>query len=95
VITAAGLAAAQPGLLGPNVHAPAASGHRSAGSRNHIDDGSIRGTPQVPSMLERGAARALLLLAERVIEHRALAREIVARGPKGQNPTARHSPQRI
>ncbi|MBO9650227.1 MAG: polysaccharide deacetylase family protein [Variovorax sp.] len=91
VITAAGLTP-RSSLLGPNVtHLPA-----SAVARREIaitiDDGPDPDvTPKVLDLLDAHGQRATFFcIAERVLEHPELAREIIARGHSIQNHTARH-----
>jgi peptidoglycan/xylan/chitin deacetylase (PgdA/CDA1 family) len=91
LITAAGLAP-RSSLLGPNVTrlSLAAAARREIAIT--IDDGpDPEVTPQVLDMLDAQGQRATFFcIAERVLEHPALAREIVARGHSIQNHTARH-----
>nr|WP_231972974.1 polysaccharide deacetylase family protein [Variovorax sp. HW608] len=91
VITAAGLTP-RSGLLGPNVtRLPAGAAARREIAIT-IDDGpDPEVTPKVLDMLGAHRQRATFFcIAERVLEHPALAREIVARGHSIQNHTARH-----
>jgi peptidoglycan/xylan/chitin deacetylase (PgdA/CDA1 family) len=91
LITAAGLTP-RSRLLGPNVtRLPAASAARREIALT-IDDGpDPEVTPQVLDLLDAAGQRATFFcIAERVLEHPALAREIVARGHSIQNHTARH-----
>jgi peptidoglycan/xylan/chitin deacetylase (PgdA/CDA1 family) len=91
LITAAGLTP-RSSLLGPNVtRLPAASAARGEVAIT-IDDGpDPEVTPQVLDLLDAHGQRATFFcIAERVREHPALAREIVARGHSIQNHTARH-----
>ena len=79
-------------LLGPNVTRlpeEAAARHEIAIT---IDDGpDPEVTPQVLDLLDAAGQRATFFcIAERVKEHPALAREIVARGHSIQNHTAQH-----
>ncbi len=91
LITGAGLTP-RSSLLGPNMtRLPEA-----AVARRHvaitIDDGpDPEVTPQVLDLLDADGQRATFFcIAERVLAHPALAREIVARGHSIQNHTARH-----
>ena len=91
VITAAGLTP-RSSLLGPNVtRLPQAAADRREVAIT-IDDGpDPEVTPQVLDLLDAYEQRATFFcIAERVLEHPALAREIVARGHSIQNHTARH-----
>jgi peptidoglycan-N-acetylglucosamine deacetylase len=91
LITAAGLTP-RSSLLGPNItRLPAASAARGEVAIT-IDDGpDPEVTPQVLDLLDAHGQRATFFcIAERVREHPALAREIVARGHSIQNHTARH-----
>jgi peptidoglycan-N-acetylglucosamine deacetylase len=91
VITAAGLTP-RSSLLGPNVtRLPQAAADRHEIAIT-IDDGpDPEVTPQVLDLLDAHGQRATFFcIAERVLEHPALAREIVARGHSIQNHTARH-----
>ncbi|MBO9515042.1 MAG: polysaccharide deacetylase family protein [Variovorax sp.] len=91
VITAAGLTP-RSSLLGPNVTrlpAPAAARREIAIT---IDDGpDPEVTPQVLDLLDAHGQRATFFcIAERVLAHPELARQIVGRGHSIQNHTARH-----
>jgi peptidoglycan/xylan/chitin deacetylase (PgdA/CDA1 family) len=91
VITAAGLTP-RSSLLGPNVtRLPAGAAARREVAIT-IDDGpDPEVTPKVLDLLDAHGQRATFFcIAERVLEHPALAREIVARGHSIQNHTARH-----
>ncbi|MGJ7508735.1 polysaccharide deacetylase family protein [Variovorax sp. GT1P44] len=91
LITAAGLTP-RSSLLGPNVsRLPAAAVARREIAIT-IDDGpDPEVTPQVLDLLDAQGQRATFFcIADRVLEHPALAREIVARGHSIQNHTARH-----
>jgi peptidoglycan/xylan/chitin deacetylase (PgdA/CDA1 family) len=91
LITAAGLTP-RSRLLGPNVTRlpPAAAARREIALT--IDDGpDPEVTPQVLDLLDAAGQRATFFcIAECVLDHPALAREIVARGHSIQNHTARH-----
>ncbi|MEJ8809739.1 polysaccharide deacetylase family protein [Variovorax ureilyticus] len=91
VITAAGLTP-RSSLLGPNVTRLPASAAARREIAITIDDGpDPEVTPQVLDLLDACAQRATFFcIAERVLEHPALAREIIARGHSIQNHTARH-----
>jgi peptidoglycan/xylan/chitin deacetylase (PgdA/CDA1 family) len=91
LITGAGLTP-RSSLLGPNVtRLPEAAGARREVAIT-IDDGpDPEVTPRVLDLLEAHGQRATFFcIAERVLAHPALAREIVARGHSIQNHTARH-----
>ena len=91
LITGAGLTP-RSNLLGPNVtRLPEAAGVRGEVAIT-IDDGpEPEVTPRVLDLLDAHGQRATFFcIAERVREHPALAREIVARGHSIQNHTARH-----
>jgi peptidoglycan/xylan/chitin deacetylase (PgdA/CDA1 family) len=91
LITGAGLTP-RSSLLGPNVtRLPEAAGARREVAIT-IDDGpEPEVTPQVLDLLDAHGQRATFFcIAERVLAHPALAREIVARGHSIQNHTARH-----
>ncbi|RZL87288.1 MAG: polysaccharide deacetylase family protein [Variovorax sp.] len=91
LITVAGLTP-RSSLLGPNLtRLPQAAAARSEVAIT-IDDGpDPEVTPQVLDLLDAHGQRATFFcIAERVLEHPALAREIVARGHSVQNHTARH-----
>ncbi|MBT2299866.1 polysaccharide deacetylase family protein [Variovorax paradoxus] len=91
LITAAGLTPRST-LLGPNVtRLPQAAVARREVAIT-IDDGpDPEVTPQVLDLLDAHGQRATFFcIAERVLAHPALAREIVARGHSIQNHTARH-----
>lgn len=91
LITGAGLTP-RSNLLGPNVTRlpEAASARRQVAIT--IDDGpDPEVTPRVLDLLDAHGQRATFFcIAERVLAHPALAREIVARGHSIQNHTARH-----
>lgn len=91
LITGAGLTP-RSSLLGPNVTRlpEAASARREVAIT--IDDGpEPEVTPRVLDLLDAHGQRATFFcIAERVLAHPALAREIVARGHSIQNHTARH-----
>lgn len=91
LITGAGLTP-RSNLLGPNVTRlpEAASARRQVAIT--IDDGpDPEVTPRVLDLLDAHGQRATFFcIAERVLVHPALAREIVARGHSIQNHTARH-----
>lgn len=91
LITGAGLSP-RSNLLGPNVTRlpEAASARRQVAIT--IDDGpDPEVTPRVLDLLDAHGQRATFFcIAERVLAHPALAREIVARGHSIQNHTARH-----
>jgi len=91
LITGAGLTP-RSNLLGPNVTRlpEAASARRQVAIT--IDDGpDPEVTPRVLDLLDAHGQRATFFcIAERVLEHPALAREIVARGHSIQNHTAHH-----
>jgi peptidoglycan/xylan/chitin deacetylase (PgdA/CDA1 family) len=91
VITGAGLTP-RSSLLGPNVtRLPEAAGTRREVAIT-IDDGpDPEVTPRVLDLLDAHGQRATFFcIAERVLAHPELAREIVARGHSIQNHTARH-----
>lgn len=91
LITGAGLTP-RSSLLGPNVtRLPDAAGARREVAIT-IDDGpEPEVTPRVLDLLDAHGQRATFFcIAERVLAHPALAREIVARGHSIQNHTARH-----
>jgi peptidoglycan/xylan/chitin deacetylase (PgdA/CDA1 family) len=91
LITGAGLTP-RSSLLGPNVtRLPEAAGARGQVAIT-IDDGpDPEVTPRVLDLLDAHGQRATFFcIAERVLAHPALAREIVARGHSIQNHTARH-----
>ncbi|MET3440197.1 peptidoglycan/xylan/chitin deacetylase (PgdA/CDA1 family) [Variovorax paradoxus] len=91
LITGAGLTP-RSSLLGPNVtRLPEAAGARREVAIT-IDDGpEPEVTPRVLDLLDAHGQRATFFcIAERVLAHPALAREIVARGHSIQNHTARH-----
>lgn len=91
VITAAGLTP-RSSLLGTNVtRLPEAAAARREIAIT-IDDGpDPEVTPKVLDLLDAHGQRATFFcIAERVLEHPALAREILARGHSIQNHTARH-----
>jgi peptidoglycan/xylan/chitin deacetylase (PgdA/CDA1 family) len=91
LITGAGLTPRSK-LLGPNVtRLPEAAAARREVAIT-IDDGPEPGvTSQVLDLLDAHGQRATFFcIAERVLAHPALAREIVARGHSIQNHTARH-----
>jgi len=91
LITGAGLTP-RSSLLGPNVtRLPEAAGTRGQVAIT-IDDGpDPEVTPRVLDLLDAHGQRATFFcIAERVLAHPALAREIVARGHSIQNHTARH-----
>jgi peptidoglycan/xylan/chitin deacetylase (PgdA/CDA1 family) len=91
LITAAGLTP-RSRLLGPNVtRLPQAAIARREVAIT-IDDGpDPEVTPQVLDLLDAHGQRATFFcIAERVLAHPALAREIVARGHSIQNHTTRH-----
>ena len=91
VITGAGLTP-RSNLLGPNVtRLPSAAVARREIART-IDDGPEPAvTPQVLDLLDAAGQRATFFcIAEKVVAHPALAREIVARGHSIQNHTAKH-----
>jgi peptidoglycan/xylan/chitin deacetylase (PgdA/CDA1 family) len=91
LITAAGLTP-RSSLLGPNMtRLPEAAVARREVAIT-IDDGpEPEVTPRVLDLLDAAGQRATFFcIAERVLEHPALAREIVARGHSIQNHTARH-----
>lgn len=91
LITGAGLTP-RSNLLGPNVtRLPEAAGARREVAIT-IDDGpEPEVTPRVLDLLDAHGQRATFFcIAERVLAHPALAREIVARGHSIQNHTARH-----
>ena len=91
LITGAGLTP-RSSLLGPNVtRLPEAAGIRGQVAIT-IDDGpDPEVTPRVLDLLDAHGQRATFFcIAERVLAHPALAREIVARGHSIQNHTARH-----
>jgi uncharacterized membrane protein YqhA len=91
LITGAGLTP-RSNLLGPNVTRlpEAAAGRREVAIT--IDDGpEPEVTPRVLDLLDAHGQRATFFcIAERVLAHPELAREIVARGHSIQNHTARH-----
>ncbi|MBB3176226.1 polysaccharide deacetylase family protein [Variovorax sp. Sphag1AA] len=91
VITAAGLTP-RSSLLGPNVTRLPASAVARREIAITIDDGPDPDvTPKVLDLLDAHGQRATFFcIAERVLEHPALAREIIARGHSIQNHTARH-----
>lgn len=91
VITAAGLTP-RSSLLGPNVTRLPASAVARREIAITIDDGpDPEVTPKVLDMLDAHHQRATFFcIAERVLEHPGLAREVVARGHSIQNHTARH-----
>ncbi len=91
LITGAGLTP-RSSLLGPNVtRLPEAAAARREVAIT-IDDGpEPEVTPRVLDLLDAHGQRATFFcIAERVLAHPALAREIVARGHSIQNHTARH-----
>ncbi|WP_431112143.1 polysaccharide deacetylase family protein [Variovorax paradoxus] len=91
LITGAGLTP-RSSLLGPNVTClPEAAGARREVAIT-IDDGpEPEVTPRVLDLLDAYGQRATFFcIAERVLAHPALAREMVARGHSIQNHTARH-----
>ena len=91
LITGAGLTP-RSSLLGPNVtRLPEAAGVRRQVAIT-IDDGpEPEVTPRVLDLLDAHGQRATFFcIAERVLAHPVLAREIVARGHSIQNHTARH-----
>ncbi|MBT2321100.1 polysaccharide deacetylase family protein [Variovorax paradoxus] len=91
VITAAGLTP-RSSLLGPNLtRLPEAAAARCEVAIT-IDDGpDPEVTPQVLDLLDAHGQRATFFcIAERVLAHPELAREIAARGHSIQNHTARH-----
>lgn len=91
LITGAGLTP-RSSLLGPNVtRLPEAAGVRRQVAIT-IDDGpDPEVTPRVLDLLDAHGQRATFFcIADRVLAHPALAREIVARGHSVQNHTARH-----
>jgi len=91
LITGAGLTP-RSSLLGPNVtRLPEAAGARRQVAIT-IDDGpDPEVTPRVLDLLDAHGQRATFFcIAERVLAHPALAREIVARGHSIQNHTAQH-----
>jgi peptidoglycan-N-acetylglucosamine deacetylase len=91
VITGAGLTP-RSNLLGPNVtRLPSAAVARREIALT-IDDGPEPAvTPQVLDLLDAAGQRATFFcIAEKVVAHPALAREIVARGHSIQNHTAKH-----
>jgi peptidoglycan/xylan/chitin deacetylase (PgdA/CDA1 family) len=91
LITGAGLTP-RSSLLGPNVtRLPEAAGARREVAIT-IDDGpEPEVTPQVLDLLDAHGQRATFFcIAERVLAHPELAREIVVRGHSIQNHTARH-----
>ena len=91
LITGAGLTP-RSNLLGPNVtRLPEAAAARRQVAIT-IDDGpDPEVTPRVLDLLDAHGQRATFFcIADRVLEHPALAREIVARGHSVQNHTAQH-----
>jgi len=91
LITGAGLTP-RSNLLGPNVtRLPEAAAARRQVAIT-IDDGpDPEVTPKVLDLLDAHGQRATFFcIADRVLEHPALAREIVARGHSVQNHTAQH-----
>jgi peptidoglycan/xylan/chitin deacetylase (PgdA/CDA1 family) len=91
LITAAGLTP-RSRLLGPNVTRLPPPAMARGEVAITIDDGpDPEVTPQVLDLLDTHGQRATFFcIGERVLAHRALAREIVARGHSIQNHTAHH-----
>ncbi|MBU1358490.1 MAG: polysaccharide deacetylase family protein [Gammaproteobacteria bacterium] len=91
LVTGAGLTP-RSRLLGPNVTRLPPSAAARGEVAITIDDGpDPEVTPQVLDLLDAHGQRATFFcIAERVREHPALTREIVARGHSVQNHTARH-----